>query len=108
ANPPYVATTDALPPEVGRWEPPGALFAGDTGLDAIAVIVGGAPRWLAPGGVLVVEIGAAHGAAAVELARAAGLVDVSVSADLAGRDRILVARSMSDAERFAQERQLEQ
>ncbi|MDQ1422605.1 MAG: release factor glutamine methyltransferase, partial [Acidimicrobiaceae bacterium] len=27
ANPPYVATTDALPPEVGEWEPPGALFA---------------------------------------------------------------------------------
>jgi release factor glutamine methyltransferase len=108
ANPPYVATTDALPPEVGEWEPPGALYAGEAGLDAIAVIVAGAPRWMAPGGALVVEIGAAQGAAAIELARTAGLVDVSVAADLAGRDRMLVARSAGDAEGLAQERQLEQ
>jgi release factor glutamine methyltransferase len=108
ANPPYVATTDALPPEVVDWEPPGALFAGERGLDAIAVVVGGAPRWLAPGGALVVEIGAAHGATVMELARTAGLVDVSVAADLAGRDRMLVARSVGDAEGVAQERQLEQ
>lgn len=108
ANPPYVATTDPLPPEVGDWEPAGALYAGETGLDAIAVVVGGATRWLAPGGALVVEIGAAHGAAVAELARAAGLVDVSIKADLAGRDRMLVARSVGDAEGLAQERQLEQ
>jgi release factor glutamine methyltransferase len=108
ANPPYVATTDALPPEVGEWEPPGALYAGETGLDAIKVIVSGATRWLAPGGSLVVEIGAVHGAPVTELARAAGLVDVSIAADLAGRDRILVARSVGDAEGLAQERQLDQ
>ncbi len=108
ANPPYVATTDELPPEVAEWEPPGALHAGETGLDAIAVVVSGATRWLAPGGALVVEIGAAHGVSASELARAAGLVEVSIEADLAGRDRMLVARSVGDAEGLTQERQLEQ
>jgi release factor glutamine methyltransferase len=108
SNPPYVATTDVLPPEVGEWEPLGALYAGESGLDAIAEVVSGATRWLTPGGALVVEIGAMHGAAVTELARAAGLVDVTIAADLAGRDRILVARSVGDAEGLAQERQLEQ
>jgi release factor glutamine methyltransferase len=108
ANPPYVATTEALPPEVGQWEPPGALCAGETGLDAISIVVAGATRWLAPGGALVVEIGAEQGPAVRALARAAGLVDADVVADLAGRDRILVARSVGDAEGLAQERQLDQ
>jgi release factor glutamine methyltransferase len=108
ANPPYVATSDPLAPEVREWEPPGALFAGDTGLDAIEVVVAGAARWLAPGGALVVEIGAGHGAAAIELARDAELVEATIEPDFAGRDRILVARSGRDAEGLAQERQLEE
>jgi release factor glutamine methyltransferase len=108
ANPPYVATSDPLTPEVRDWEPPGALFAGDTGLDAIEIVVAGAARWLAPGGALVVEIGAGHGVAASELARGAELVEATIEPDLAGRDRMLVARSGRDAEGLAQERQLEE
>jgi release factor glutamine methyltransferase len=93
SNPPYVGVDDAdLAPEVRSWEPHGALFAGADGLDAVRVLVAGAGRWLAPGGVLVVEIGHRQAAAAAGLATSAGLVGVEVRPDAAGRDRILVAR----------------
>lgn len=93
SNPPYVATSDPLPAEVADWEPTGALVAGPSGLEALAVVVGGAPGWLRPGGVLVCEIGETQGSAVRRLAGAAGLVDVEVRLDPTGRDRILVAHA---------------
>jgi release factor glutamine methyltransferase len=95
SNPPYVATIDALPTEVADWEPAGALLAGEDGLDDIRLIVADAPTWLAPGGTLLVEIGETQGPAVQALAEAAGLVDVRIVPDLAGRDRVLLARSAS-------------
>ncbi|MGH9273029.1 MAG: peptide chain release factor N(5)-glutamine methyltransferase [Acidimicrobiales bacterium] len=95
SNPPYVAAGAPLPPEVAEWEPTEALLSGADGLDALRRIAADAPRWLAPGGVLVAEIGETQGAAVVELAKAAGLTDVRIVPDLAGRDRALVARANS-------------
>ncbi|MFL6204785.1 MAG: peptide chain release factor N(5)-glutamine methyltransferase [Acidimicrobiales bacterium] len=92
SNPPYVAAGEPLPPEVADWEPHAALVAGPTGLEAIAVIVAGAPDWLAPTGTLVVEIGETQRDAVAALAERAGFTDVRVHPDLAGRDRALVAR----------------
>jgi release factor glutamine methyltransferase len=93
SNPPYVADADPLlEPDVREWEPPGALFAGADGLDAVRVLVAGARAWLRPGGWLVVEIGADQGEAAGALATEAGLEAVEVKKDLAGRERVLVAR----------------
>jgi release factor glutamine methyltransferase len=93
SNPPYVADGD---PEIERsvldWEPPSALFAGPDGLDAIRVIVAGAPRWLKPGGWLVLEIDARQGVAVGALAEEAGLTSIEIRRDLAGRDRIAVAQ----------------
>ena len=91
ANPPYVPE-GAAAESVARWEPPHAVFAGPDGLDAIRLIVAGAPSWLRPGGALVLEIGADQGERVTALARAAGLEGVEVRRDLAGHDRILVAR----------------
>lgn len=91
-NPPYVATTDEIDEAVRNWEPSGALFAGADGLDDLTVIIAEAPGWLAPHGVLVAEIGAAQGRAVTVLAADAGFTDVEIRADLAGHDRILVAR----------------
>jgi len=67
SNPPYVTdrSMEALPAEY-RHEPAMALSGGDDGLDAVRGIVRDAPRFLNPGGLLVVEVG--HGRAAVEAA----------------------------------------
>jgi len=93
SNPPYLADDDpAVEIPVREWEPVGALFAGHDGLDALREVIAGAPTWLRPGGALVCEIGAGQGAAVAALAEEAGLVDVEIRPDLAGLDRILVAR----------------
>ena len=92
SNPPYVAAADPLPAEVAEWEPASALVPGPTGLEDVEVIVAGAGEWLAPAGVLVVEIGDTQGAAVVSLAVAAGFREAEVRPDLTGRDRALVAR----------------
>lgn len=91
-NPPYVATDDEVDDTVRAWEPVGALFAGIDGLDDLRVIIAESPAWLAPHGILVAEIGATQAAAVIFLAREAGFTDAEVRPDLAGRDRILVAR----------------
>jgi ribosomal protein L3 glutamine methyltransferase len=66
-NPPYVTTAamEGLPPEY-RHEPPLALAGGDDGMDAVRAILAAAPRYLAPKGVIVVEVG--HNRAAAEAA----------------------------------------
>ncbi len=94
ANPPYVAEREwaGLDPVVRDHEPRGALVAGPAGPAAIAVVVAGAPAWLRPAGALVVEIAPDQRGEVLELAATAGFADADVIADLAGRDRALVAR----------------
>jgi release factor glutamine methyltransferase len=92
ANPPYVATADPLPAEVSDWEPEGALVAGPTGMEHLARIVAEAPGWLAPSGSLVLELAPHQAGAMVGQARSAGFATADVRPDLAGRDRVLVAR----------------
>ena len=92
SNPPYVADDEELPPEVELWEPAEALRAGPDGLDDVRTIVAGAPRWLAPGGALVVEHAPDQAEAVRRLAVDAGFDHVRTGVDLAGRDRFLVAR----------------
>lgn len=93
ANPPYVMESEraALMPEVRDHEPAGALFGGVDGLEVIREIVSGAPTRLYAGGVLALEVGPAQARAVAELMGGAGLSGARVVADLAGRDRIVVA-----------------
>lgn len=58
ANVPYVATAHIplLPAEARDHEPRAALDGGEDGLDVFRAVVAAAPRWLAPGGVLLSEI----------------------------------------------------
>jgi release factor glutamine methyltransferase len=92
SNPPYVAADDELPAEVRDWEPVEALVPGPRGLEAYESIVAHAPEWLAVTGALVLEIGAAQRAAVRELVLDSGFASAEVHADLAGRDRVVVAR----------------
>ena len=93
SNPPYVAEgSPDLAPDVPEWEPHTALFAGADGLDAIRLLVDGARRHLAPGGWLVLEIGSDQGPAVRSLLDEGGYGAVEIRQDLAGHDRIAIAR----------------
>lgn len=91
-NPPYIAAHEQLPASVAEWEPTEALVPGPTGLEAYEAVMVGAAHWLAPGGALVAEIGAAQALAVMALAERAGLVGVRVQRDHAGLDRVVIAR----------------
>jgi release factor glutamine methyltransferase len=90
ANPPYLSDADmaALQPELAH-EPRGALAGGRDGLGPYRIIAAGLPAHLAPGGRALLEIGATQGAPVSALLRAAGLRDVTVTADMDGRPRIV-------------------
>lgn len=94
SNPPYLtdADVDAAEPEVARHEPRSALVAGDGGHAVVDRLLVAAATWLSPGGRLLVEVHSERAAATAHRARAAGLADVVVHADLAGRDRVVAAR----------------
>lgn len=90
SNPPYIAEGD---PEVGEsvlnWEPREALFAGDDGLSDLRTIIHGAAEWLAPGGMLAVEMGYTQADAVSKLFDDNGFTDVVVRQDLAKRNRFV-------------------
>ncbi len=100
ANPPYIAASEwrDLDPVVRDFDPREALVAGETGREAIEVILEGAPAWLSRDGAAVVELAPHQVAAAVAFAGACGAVGTQVRRDLSGRDRVL-GRAMVTAER---------
>ncbi|MCX7673103.1 MAG: peptide chain release factor N(5)-glutamine methyltransferase [Thiobacillaceae bacterium] len=89
ANPPYVAADDPhLQQGDLRFEPREALAAGADGLDALRVIIAGAPAHLRAGGWLLVEHGHEQGAACCALLAQAGFEDIGTWTDLAGLPRV--------------------
>jgi release factor glutamine methyltransferase len=90
SNPPYVLEDElaSLPRTVADWEPEVALVdRGQTG-----ALVDEAARVLRPGGALVLEAHADGAAALGDALGAHGYQDVRVTADLAGRDRVVEGR----------------
>lgn len=92
SNPPYIALHELpfLAPEVRDHEPRLALTDEADGLTAYHAILAGVHGYLAPGGRLMVEIGAAQGGAVSRLFARAGLETVRVIPDLDGRDRVVI------------------
>lgn len=88
-NPPYIADSEELMPDVAGHEPAGALFAGADGLDDYRRIIPDLPRILAPGGIAILEIGHTQHILVGELAEAAGF-KLACRQDLGGRDRALL------------------
>jgi len=95
SNPPYIPS-DAIPldPEVRDYDPPAALFGGGVdGLDVPNAVVVAAARLLRPGGLFVMEHADVQGESTRTLAMLTGsFTSIETRQDLAGRDRMLVAR----------------
>jgi release factor glutamine methyltransferase len=94
SNPPYIASGDiaALAPDVRDFDPRLALDGGTDGLDFYRAIAGAAPALLAPGGILVVELGIGQAEPVADLFAAMGLAPSPPRPDLNGTPRALVAR----------------
>lgn len=85
ANTPYVPSgfLARMPPEARDHEPPAALDGGPDGLDLARRTAAAAPGWLAPGGCLLIEIGADQIPAATALLAGNGFVPrIARSTDL--------------------------
>jgi release factor glutamine methyltransferase len=89
ANLPYVPDGAVLAPEIARYEPAGALFAGEDGLDLVRRLVTAA----AGVALLAVEIGPEQAASVPRLMAEAGFARVEVRRDLAGLDRVVVGHA---------------
>lgn len=95
SNPPYVdpASAASLAADVRDHEPSLALFAPGEDLDFWArELLERSSRLLAPGGVLLVELGFDQGPRVIEIARGLGL-EVQLRKDLAGIERVLEFRA---------------
>lgn len=88
ANLPYVASGEALAPEIDRYEPPGALFAGPDGLAVIRRLLG-----MVDGVRLVgLEVGAGQAGPVASLVSEAGFGQIERLRDLAGHERVVTGR----------------
>jgi len=93
ANLPYLSEDeyDEAPPEL-RFEPREALVGGPTGLEPIVDLIEQSEHWLAHAGWLVLEIGETQADDVTRFMQARGFREISVSKDLAGRDRVVEGR----------------
>jgi release factor glutamine methyltransferase len=92
SNPPYIPLGDiaGLAPDVREFDPQRALDGGPDGLEAYRRIAGGAGAHLAPGGHIILEIGAGQENAVNDLFKAQGFARKSRHFDLSGLVRCLV------------------
>ncbi|MBV9503780.1 MAG: peptide chain release factor N(5)-glutamine methyltransferase [Acidobacteriia bacterium] len=95
SNPPYVPLSEreGMQREVREWEPPVALFGGETGFEMYERIISDAPRVLRRGGRLVLELG--FGSCNRVAALLADWQEIHIEPDLAGIPRVISARGRS-------------
>lgn len=91
SNPPYIRTKiiETLMPEVREHEPVLALDGGEDGLFFYREIVRESSRYLRKGGMLFFEIGYDQGEAVSRLLEQAGFLEVQVTKDYGGLDRVV-------------------
>lgn len=97
-NPPYISDEEmtSLAPEVREHEPLEALRGGADGLDMVRRILSQAPKYLRPGGLLLMEMGYGQDDSVARLAGSSGAWGtVDIIKDYAGIGRILKARSLA-------------
>jgi release factor glutamine methyltransferase len=93
ANAPYVPTGEIglMPAEARDHEPRVALDGGADGLDVARRVVAVAPRWLAPGGVVVIETSERQASALADAAAAAGLRPAVVTDENTGGTAVVAS-----------------
>jgi release factor glutamine methyltransferase len=99
SNPPYIPHEDIaqLPPGVRDYEPHQALDGGTDGFAVFDRLIAEAPRYLKPGGYLLLEIGSPQERPARErLGRYEGYKLDKVIHDSSGHPRVLLARWQSE------------
>jgi release factor glutamine methyltransferase len=91
SNPPYIPASEipTLMEDVRDFEPTLALDGGSDGLDLVRRIVQGAPRHLAPEGLLALEVGAGQAPAVAALFEAAGFVAIERAKDYGRIERVV-------------------
>jgi len=97
ANLPYVTTAEwhSLPREIKDYEPCGALGGGEDGLEYIRRLVASSSEVLAPGGVLLLEVGWQQATAVQDLIRQQRHFRATgVYHDLAGIERVVWAQML--------------
>lgn len=92
SNPPYIPSGEiaGLSVEVREHDPILALDGGSDGLAPYRIFARTLPTLLAPGGIIVFEIGAGQGPDVVALMRAGGLEFRGSRNDLGGHERALI------------------
>lgn len=95
SNPPYIPASrwHTLPAQVRDHEPPAALVAGPAGTEVHARLIAACPAWLAPGGVLALEVGSDQAGQVADLAAGSGWCEsVRVRRDYGGAPRVVLCR----------------
>ncbi len=95
ANPPYIPSGELalLQPEVSRFEPWLALDGGTDGLAVHRRLLHDAPQFLAPGGLLAIEMGQGQAEPLRRIAFGSGAYDLlDTRCDAAGIERVICLR----------------
>ena len=92
SNPPYVASGDAVDPEVEQYEPALAVYADHGGRAIHERLAEGARALLKPAGHLVIEVGEGQAPWLAERLAALGYREVAVTRDLRGVERVVSAQ----------------
>lgn len=95
SNPPYVprGQREGLAREIRDFEPSAAVFVDGDGIGIHRRLIADAPRWLAPDGLLAMEVGFGQAAAVAGAIRRDGrYTNASVEPDYAGIPRVVAAQ----------------
>lgn len=91
SNPPYIPLQEkeTLEKAVLNYDPAQALFGGEDGLDCYALLAKSIPSLLAPGGLVVLEIGVGQSGSVISLFQEQGFQRLFTLKDLQGIERTL-------------------
>ncbi len=92
SNPPYIGDGEELPLEVSDWEPLSSLRSGPLGTEDLSFLLNNSIDWLSADGQLILELAPMQADAMVKEAESLNYREIQVRHDLAGRERVLIAR----------------